>query len=123
VGTALLSNLILLAEKAADAPKPQGGSNIVMMLMPWIAIGFLFYLLLIRPQRQEQAKRKEMLAAVKKNDRVITAGGIHGVVANVNADANEVTVKVDESTGTKLRFTFNSISHVITDEASNDASK
>ena len=64
-----------------------------------------------------------MLAAVKKNDRVITAGGIYGVVTNVNAEADEVTVKVDETTNTKLRVTLSSVSRVLGDEASSDTPK
>ena len=59
-----------------------------------------------------------MLAAVKKNDRVITAGGIYGVVTNVHREADEVTIKVDEATNTKLRLTLSSIARVLGDEPS-----
>ena len=58
-----------------------------------------------------------MLEAVNKNDRVVTIGGIYGVVANVNKEANEVTVKVDEATNTKLRLTLGSIARVLSEEA------
>ncbi|MBN2473872.1 MAG: preprotein translocase subunit YajC [Pirellulales bacterium] len=92
------------------------------LLFPFLAIGFLFYFLLIRPQRQEQGRRQAMLAAVKRNDRVITAGGIYGVVTNVHAEADEVTVKVDEATNTKLRLTLSSITRVLSDEASDPKS-
>ena len=61
-----------------------------------------------------------MLAAVKKNDRVITAGGIYGVVTNVHREADEVTVKVDEATNTKLRLTLSSITRVVGDEPSDE---
>jgi preprotein translocase subunit YajC len=81
----------------------------------------LFYLLLIRPQRGEQARRQIMLGAVKKNDRVVTIGGIYGVVANVHREADEVTLKVDEATNTKLRVTLSSIGRVLGDEPSADA--
>ena len=59
-----------------------------------------------------------MLEAVKKNDRVITAGGIYGVVTNVHREADEVTIKVDEATNTKLRLTLSSITRVLGDEPS-----
>ncbi len=62
------------------------------------------------------------MAAVKKNDRVVTTGGIYGVVANVHAEADEVTVKVDETTNTKLRMTLGSIARVLGDEAADDKS-
>ena len=61
-----------------------------------------------------------MLAQVKKNDRVIAAGGIYGVVTNVRPEADEVTVKVDEATNTKIRMTLSSIISVIRDESSDD---
>ena len=76
--------------------------------------------MLIRPQRREQARRQTMLAAVKKNDRVVTAGGIYGVVTNVHREADEVTIKVDEATNTKLRLTLSSITRVLGDEPSDE---
>jgi len=114
-------DLLLFAQEGGNAPPPGGG--MFSMLLPFLAIGFLFYFLLIRPQRQEQSRRKEMLSAVKKNDRVITAGGIYGVVTNVHAEADEVTIKVDESTNTKLRITLSSVARVLGDEVFDDSSK
>ena len=81
----------------------------------WFA---LFYFMVMRPQSREQARRRAMLAAVKKNDRVVTTGGIYGVVTNVHLEADEVTIKVDESTNTKLRVTLSSIARVLGDEPS-----
>ena len=75
------------------------------ILLIWVPIGFLFWFLLIRPQQQEKRQREAMLSAVKKNDRVVTAGGIYGVVTNVHREADEVTIKVDEATNVKLRVT------------------
>jgi preprotein translocase subunit YajC len=116
----LLGQLALFAQEAGNK---DGGSNWLLALMPWLMIGFLFYLLLIRPQRQEQRKRQAMLAAVKRNDRVVTTGGIYGVVTNVRAEANEVTVKVDESTNTKLRMSLSSIAQVLGEESSDQTAK
>jgi preprotein translocase subunit YajC len=53
-----------------------------------------------------------MLTNLKKNDRVLTAGGIKGTVHGVHREANEVTVVVDEASGTKIRFTIDSIARV-----------
>ena len=107
---------------AQDAEKPAGDSSMALLqsLMPFIAIFVLFYFLLIRPQRREQARRREMLESIKKNDRVVTAGGIYGVVTNIQRDADEVTVKVDEATNTKLRLTLSSVVRVLGDEPSNE---
>ena len=83
----------------------------------------LFYFLMIRPQRREQSRRVQMLGGVKKNDRVVTIGGVYGVVANVNREADEVTLKVDETTNTKLRITLSSIARVLGDEPSDEPVK
>ncbi len=64
-----------------------------------------------------------MLSGVKKNDRVVTIGGVYGVVANVNREADEITLKVDESTNTKLRVTLSSVARVLGDEPADDAAK
>jgi preprotein translocase subunit YajC len=106
---------------AQDANKGTGGdSSFLVAMFPFIIIFILFYFLLIRPQRREQARRQEMLGGVKKNDRVVTAGGIYGVVTNVHREADEVTIKVDEATNTKLRVTLSSIGRILGDEPSNE---
>ncbi|MFV2068159.1 MAG: preprotein translocase subunit YajC [Pirellulales bacterium] len=83
------------------------------MLPPLVMIGALFYFMLIRPERKKQKAHKALLDALKKNDRVVTIGGIYGVVTNVQRDADEVTIKVDESQNTKLRITFGAVARVI----------
>ena len=88
-----------------------------------MAIGFVFYFFMIRPQRQEQIKRQAMLSALKKNDRVITSAGIYGVVTNVHAEADKVILKVDEAGNVKIPFTLGSIVRVLEDEPSNDKSR
>ncbi len=90
------------------------------MLFPFIAIAVLFYFMLIRPQRREQAKMKDMLEQLKKNDRVETAGGIYGTVVNVQKDSRYVTIKVDEATNAKLRIVRSSVVRVLTDEDVDD---
>jgi preprotein translocase subunit YajC len=106
----------------AAAPEQPGPS---LMLPLLIGLVILFYFMIMRPQGKEQARRKAMLAAVKKNDRVVTAGGIYGLVMNVRQDADEVTIKVDEATNTKIRVTLSAIARVLGDEPSDssDSSK
>lgn len=104
-----------------QAPEGGAGGNSLQFLLTMILpIGILFYFLLIRPQRREQTQRQALLNAIKKNDRVITIGGIYGVVTNVHREADEVTIKVDETTNTKLRLTLGSIARVLADESSNE---
>ncbi len=109
---------VLLFPLAAD---PANGSGL-LALWPIVAIALLFYFLLIRPQRREQSQREAMLAGLKKNDHVITIGGIHGVVTNIRREADEVTLKVDEATNTKLRVTVGAIARVVAEEPSADSS-
>ena len=119
-----IGSLALFAEKAADNPAGKGGDSPIMQLVvPFVAIGFLFYFLLYRPQKAEQKRRLEMLQGVKKNDRVITTGGIYGIVTNVQREDNEVTIKVDESTNTKLRVTLGDIRTIVVDEPSGESAK
>ena len=89
-----------------------GGRPFWAAILPFIAIGFLFYFLLLRPERQKQNAQKSLLENLKKSDRVVTVGGIKGIVTNVQRDADEVTVNIDESTGTKIRITLASIARV-----------
>ena len=69
--------------------------NPLLNLMPVILIFIVFYFLLIRPQKKTQDEHKKMIAGLKKNDEVITAGGIHGTIMNVKDST--VTLKVDDN--------------------------
>ena len=91
------------------------------MLM-FAVIVALFYFILIRPQRREEANRRAMLANLKKNDRIVTHSGMYGIVTSVRQEADEVTLKVDESSNTKIRMTLASIARVLGDEAKEDKS-
>jgi preprotein translocase subunit YajC len=119
-----LSSLILFAEggEPEKAPAaPQGLEQLLTSpLILLLLLVVLFYFVVMRPQRREQSKRQGMLSNVKKNDRVVTIGGIYGVVMNVHREADEVTIKVDEATNTKLRITLSSIARVLGDEPSKE---
>jgi preprotein translocase subunit YajC len=106
----------------AEAGGAQDSPGLIAMFWPILAIAFLFYFLLIRPQRRDQSQRDTMLAGLKKNDHVITIGGIRGVVTNIRREADEVTLKVDEATNTKLRVTLGAIARVVAEEPPADSS-
>jgi len=61
-------------------PTAQAGSS---MLVPMILIFLIFYMLVFRPQKKEQQDKQKMRDEIKKNDRVVTAGGIHGTIVLV----------------------------------------
>lgn len=79
-----------------------------MSLLPFLAIIVIFYFFLIRPQNKKQKETQKMLDALKKGDKVITIGGIHGTVSSVKE--NTVIVKVDDDC--KLEFNRTAISSV-----------
>ena len=104
----------------AQAAKDGQGAGIMTLAMPILAIGMLFYFMIWRPEQRKRAVHNQMLANLKKNDPIVTAGGIYGTVVNVQTGSEEVTVRVDEKTNTKLRILRSSISRVITEENSGE---
>jgi preprotein translocase subunit YajC len=95
---------------------PQGGTDgaaggpasFLTNLIPFAAIIAIFYFLIIRPQNKKQKETQKMLAALKKGDKIVTIGGIHGIIQSVKEGS--VIVKVDENT--KLEFSRSAISNV-----------
>jgi len=92
------------------APPAGGGegANPIMSFLPLIAIIAIFYFLILRPQSKKQKETQKMLSALKKGDRVVTIGGVHGVIYTVKEST--VIVKVDENV--KLEFNRSAISNV-----------
>ena len=66
------------------------------MMLPLLMVLAVFYFIVILPAKKQQKKKDAMVAALKKGDRVVTSGGIHGTVANVENDT--IMVKVSENT-------------------------
>jgi preprotein translocase subunit YajC len=111
-------NMIASVLLAADAePAPTGLFSLLGPLFPFLMIAVLFYLLMIRPERRKRAVLAAMLDNLKKNDRVVTIGGIYGTVVNAQKDLDEVIIKVDENTNTKLRMQRAAIARVISSDS------
>jgi preprotein translocase subunit YajC len=102
-----LSGLALL--QAAPATGNASGS-MVMTLVTFGAVFVIFYFLIIRPQNKKQKETQKMIAAVKKGDRVVTAGGVHAIVYSVKDKT--IILKVDENT--KMEFSKSAIAMVET---------
>ncbi len=90
----------------AQAQQPPGGG--LSFLFPLLAIFVVFYFFMIRPQSRREKERRAMIDAVKKGDRVVTAGGIHGTVVQV--DEGSMLIQVDQNV--KLRFEKNAVASV-----------
>lgn len=87
-------------------------------LVPFLVIGMLFYLLLIRPERRKRQELDKMLDNLNKDDQIVTVGGIWGVVVNTSKGSEFITVRVDEGNGTKMRILRSAVSRVITENQS-----
>jgi preprotein translocase subunit YajC len=77
--------------------------------LPFILIIAIFYFLIIRPQNKKQKETQKMLSALKKGDKVVTIGGIHGTISSVKEST--VIVKVDDNY--KIEFSRSAISSVV----------
>ena len=92
------------ADGAAPASKLGGSWSM------WLMLGLIFvvmYFFMIRPQRQQQKKLQEFRSGLKKGDKIVTIGGIHGEILEVNAQDGTALVKVDGDV--KLRFSIEAI--------------
>ncbi len=88
---------------------PAGGNPIVMFL-PMVLIFAVFWFFMVRPQQKREKDRKATIAGVKKGDKIVTIGGIHGTVDKVD----ETTVIAQVDTSTKMRFEKNAIAQIVT---------
>ncbi|MGM1050558.1 preprotein translocase subunit YajC [Paenibacillus uliginis N3/975] len=91
------------------AAAPTQGGGIVGLILPFVLMFVIFYFLLIRPQQKKQKTRNAMLGALKKGDKVVTIGGLHGTIMEITDDV--VVLKVNDVT--KLTFDRSSISHSV----------
>ena len=98
----MLSAYAQTQNAAAAGPAGLLGSPIVMMIL----IFAIFYFLLIKPQKKQQNEHKKMVEGLKKNDEVITSGGMHGTIVNVKDKS--IILKVDDNV--KIEFQKSSVS-------------
>ncbi len=87
----------------------QATNPLVQFIIPYAFIFVIFYLIIFRPRKAEQQKRKNLLASIKKNDEIITAGGIHGTIVNVK----ETTVSVRIDDNVKMEIDKDAITSVV----------
>ena len=88
-------------------------------IITFVLIILIFYFLIIRPQKKRDKETKAMLAAMKKGDRVVTIGGIHGTIVTVKDQT--VVIKVDDSA--RIEFSKSAISTVTSKDAAKTAPK
>lgn len=101
-------NFVSFLQTAGAGTAPSASGALLQTFFPLILIIVVFYFFLIRPQNKKQKETERMLNALKKGDKVITIGGIHGVVSSVKDKT--IIVKVDDNT--KIEFNRSAISSV-----------
>jgi preprotein translocase subunit YajC len=87
-----------------------GGASMLVQLFPFALIFVIFYFLLIAPQRKQQKETEKMLEALKRGDRVVTGGGLHGTVVDFKEADKAVVLEV--APGVKLTFNRSAVASV-----------
>ncbi|MBW8270030.1 preprotein translocase subunit YajC [Caldovatus aquaticus] len=101
---------IPLAIAPAHAQAAGGGGDVLLQLMPLLLIFGVFYFVLIRPQQKKMKEHREMLASLKRNDRIVTGGGIVGRITNVRDNSDEIEVEIAPNVRvTVVRGTISSV--------------
>lgn len=90
------------------------------LLLP-IALFVIFYLTFIAPERRRKADEANLISKLAKNDRVITVGGLHGVIVSASADSDVLTLKIDEAGNTRVKVNRSAISSVVQSAAKKQA--
>jgi preprotein translocase subunit YajC len=109
-----VSLMFIVLAADPEVPVAPEGASIWNVMVPYLAVIAVLYFVMSSPKRRDQARRDEALKNLKKNDRVVTIGGIFGSVVSVSTDGKDVTLKVDDST--RIRFRKTAIAEVLGDE-------
>jgi preprotein translocase subunit YajC len=89
----------------------QGQANPLALWLPIILIFGIMYFLIFRPQAKKQKQQRMMIEALKKGDKIITAGGIYGTIVGVKEKENIIIVKIDDNT--KIELAKGSVAQII----------
>ena len=102
----MLNMIAIFGMAQTPGGSPQGG--LFGMFLPLIVIFVIFYFLLIRPQQKQQKKLQEMLTNLRKGDQIVTRGGLHGKITDIDGGvlsveiANNVSVKINRDAVTTI---------------------
>ena len=102
-----MNAIALLLQSGGD-----GTAALIANLLPILAIGLVFYFIVIAPANKQRKKTQEMLTSLKKGDRVLTTGGIYGTIQSVEGES--VYLKIAENV--KIKVARSAVSGVITGE-------
>jgi len=102
----LLTSVVFIGGCLPTDDGEAGGSSIWTMLIFVVLLFGLMYFVMIRPQRKRQKEHQQLIEELKRGDRVVTAGGIHGVIDSISEDT--VVIKVES--GATMRVAKGSVS-------------
>ena len=102
----IILSLLLFAPPVAGQAAP----NPFIQIVPLILIFIVFYFFMIRPQQKKQKEREKVLDSLKRGDKVVTIGGIHGTVAGIDTEKKTVLVQVNDSA--KIKFDRTAIANI-----------
>jgi preprotein translocase subunit YajC len=125
-------NVLMLIQTmlAAEAPAgggtapsaaPGGAESLISMLTLLGPMLIIMYLFIIRPQSKERKKKEEMIGALKVKDKVVTIGGLHGTVSDIDGD--DVVLLVDNKKDVKLKFRRSAIGDIVRGSDEKDKDK
>jgi preprotein translocase subunit YajC len=104
---------MLISPAYAQAGDPTGG---LMGLLPLVLIFVVFYFILIRPQQRKAKEHREMLAQLKRGDRVVTGGGVLATVIRVTPESDEVIVEISKNPQVRVTVAKGTIASVLREE-------
>ncbi len=110
---------MLISPAYAQDAAAGGAAGLVMQFAPLALIFVVFYFLLIRPQQKRAKEQRDMLTALKRSDKVVTAGGIVGTITRVKDGSDEVEVEI--APNVRVSVVRGTISSVVRPVAANDA--
>ncbi|WP_294074756.1 preprotein translocase subunit YajC [Sphingomonas sp.] len=109
--------LMTMIQAAPADGQPSGLAALMFQTVPFLFIGLIIYWFMFRPQQVQMKAHRETIAAVKKGDEVVTAGGIRGRVTKVSDEDAEVEI----ASGVKVRVIKSTIAQVLpTGKPAND---
>ena len=98
-------------------------SIVMSPMFPFVLIFVLFMFLILPNERKRKAEQKKLLESVKKNDRVVTIGGVLGTVVNVQKGDEYIVLRVDENSNTRITVLRSAIARVVVEEANGKKEK
>ena len=93
------------------------GGGGMLSILPFVLIMLILYFLMIRPQAKRQKEKRTMMEALKKGDRIVTIGGVHGTVVGLKNQGKIVVIKVDKNTNlTVIKSSIAGLAESVTEE-------